>query len=317
MERATCIAGFRYLHDRELAPDGRSHIRIGGTSKLRPSPVFPVTWQKLFSRPDPGHHIVQLYRDKVFFAEAVSRFVGEGLRQSECVIVMASDAHWVSVSKRLEQAGVDLGRALQQGQIQAREAGSALAGFMEDGMPQWNPFRKEIGGAIAQGIRSHGRVRVFGEMVDILWRDGRREAAIRLEEFWNRLGREQQFSLLCAYFLDNLDRSIYGGPLECICRSHSHLIPTPDSARLDAAVGEAALQVLGKPLASMLSTLARRHKPPAEMPHAQAMLFWLGANMPHTAEKVLSRVREQLVEDRARQAKAAGGMNRAQPNCSQ
>jgi len=52
-------------------------------------------------------------------------------------------------------------------------------------------------------------VRAYGEMVDVLWQRGERDAAIRLEEFWNDLARLQTFSLLCAYCIDHLDPQAY------------------------------------------------------------------------------------------------------------
>ena len=257
-----------------------------------------MIWQTLLNRPDPGHHLVQLYRDEDFLAQAAGRFVAEGLRTRECVIVVATGAHRELLLRELRRGGTDLKAALGQGRLQLLGARSALAILMKDGIPQWKLFRHILGGAVAAGIRSHGRVRVFGEMVDCLWREGRLNAAALLEDFWNRLAREQPFSLMCAYRVDNLERRSYGGPLECICGAHSHVIPARDYAGFNSAVREAARDVLGTPLASMLTTLSRRHKPAAEMPLAQAMLLWLASNMPHTAEKVLAGARARLSPSR-------------------
>jgi len=52
-------------------------------------------------------------------------------------------------------------------------------------------FLTEVGGAVARGIASStsGRVRAYGEMVDLLWRRDQQTAAIQLEEFWGRWAR--------------------------------------------------------------------------------------------------------------------------------
>jgi hypothetical protein len=42
-------------------------------------------------------------------------------------------------------------------------------------------------------------VRVFGEMVSLLWDAGLIDAAVELEVLWNELGVQYPFSLLCAY----------------------------------------------------------------------------------------------------------------------
>jgi hypothetical protein len=147
---------------------------------------------------------------------------------------------------------------------------------------------------IAELRLQYPTVRAYGEMVDVLWRAGRQRAAIRLEEFWNELGKLQAFSLMCTYFMDNLDAGAYGEPLERVCRAHTHLIPARDYQRFNQAVSEASKAVLDQPLAQMLLTLSASHRPPTQMPLGQATLFWLKRNMPRTAEKVLMQVRAQL-----------------------
>ena len=102
-----------------------------------------------------------------------------------------------------------------------------LAKFMANGMPQWKAFHELIGGLIAELRLQYPAVRAYGEMVDVLWQRGEREAANRLEEYWNVLGRLQTFSLFCAYRIDPLDSQAYGGALECVCKTHTHLIPRP------------------------------------------------------------------------------------------
>jgi hypothetical protein len=134
-------------------------------------------------------------------------------------------------------------------------------------------------------------VRAYGEMVDVLWQRGERDAAIRLEEFWNDLARLQTFCLLCAYYIDHLDPAAYAGPLECVCKVHTHLIPTPNYRLFNHAVLEASEKVLNRPLSNMLLSLSASSKPSTEMPDGQATLLWLKRNMPRTADKVLAEVR--------------------------
>jgi len=44
--------------------------------------------------------------------------------------------------------------------------------------------------------------RVFGEIVDLYWRDHQDHLALDLEAFWNRLRAVRPFPLLCGYELD-------------------------------------------------------------------------------------------------------------------
>jgi hypothetical protein len=231
----------------------------------------------------PGDHMVHLYQDAQLLAEAVSEYVATGLRAGEAAILIATPG-----SRRLFEArGLAPGPALRM-----LDAEETLARFMADGRPQWNAFHQLLGGLIAELRLEYPAVRAYGEMVDVLWQRGERDAAERLEEYWNELARLQTFSLLCAYRIDNLDAGAYGGALECVCRTHTHLIPARDYERFDEAVREASLQVLEEPLARMLLSVSAAHRPPTQMPPGQATLLWLAQNMPRTAERVLAKVRQ-------------------------
>lgn len=248
---------------------------------------------ELLRQPAGREHFVQVYRDELFLYQAVGEFVGTGLRRGEGVIIIATPAHREAFVERLEHEGVPAREAAAQGQLVLLDAEETLARFTERGMPDWQSFHALIGGVIAKMRLDYPSVRAYGEMVDVLWQRGERDAAIRLEEFWNDLAKLQTFSLLCAYQIDNLDAGAYQGPLECICKVHTHLIPAPDYGRFNEAVLQASQEVLEAPLAQMLLSLAERHRPQTEMPQGQATLLWLQRNMPRTAEKVLARVRER------------------------
>jgi uncharacterized protein Usg len=238
---------------------------------------------ELLHNPGASDHIAHTYQDPAALAESVAQYLAAGLRAGEAAIVIARPEH---TARFLEKLG-----ARPADQLVLLDAEETLARFMVDGMPQWNRFHAAIGGLIAEMRLQYGTVRAYGEMVDVLWQQGSRDAAIRLEEYWNDLRKLQTFSLLCAYFMDPLDRKAYDGPLQCVCKVHSHLIPTRDYQRLDNAVREAAAKVLDGPLAELLLSLAASHRTSTHMPPGQAALLWLARNMPRTAEKILGEVR--------------------------
>jgi hypothetical protein len=251
----------------------------------------PTHWLDLLKHPTGGEHFVQVYRDEAFLCEAVAEYVGTGLRAGEGAILIATPAHVAAFKQQLAKAGVSPEKAIRLGQLVVLDADATLQKFTPSGMPDWQTFHELIGGRIAEMRLTFPRVRAYGEMVDVLWQRGERDAAIRLEEFWNDLSKLQTFSLLCAYYIDNLDPAAYAGPLECICKVHTHLIPTPDYSLFNQAVLEASEKVLDTPLSQMLLSLSASNRPSTQMPDGQATLLWLKRNMPRTAEKVLAEVR--------------------------
>ncbi|HYR36661.1 MAG TPA: MEDS domain-containing protein [Burkholderiales bacterium] len=233
---------------------------------------------------------MQLYSDPEFLVEAVVQYLGTGLRSGEAAIVIARPEHRARFVRALGRAGLYPSSALR-----LLDAETTLSTFLASGMPEWTTFHRIVGGAIAELRLQYPSVRAYGEMVDILWQRGERDAAIRLEEFWNELGRLQTFSLLCAYGIDPLAAESYGGgAIEAVCKCHTHLIPARDYARFNDAVSDASKEVLDQPLAQMLLKLAASHRPHTEMPLGQAALIWLKHNMPRTADRVLNEVRSRL-----------------------
>lgn len=232
-----------------------------------------MNWSELVDRP-AREHFVQVYQDVEFLGEAVTRYLRAGLDAGEAAIVIARPEHRA--------------RFAVQGEVLFLDAEETLGRMMANGMPQWPLFYEYIGGLIAQLRQQRPAVRAYGEMVDLLWQRGEREAAIRLEEYWNELGRLQRFSLFCAYYMDPLDSRSYGGALESVCRAHTHLIPARDYGRFDEAVAEASRKVLDAPLARLLQSFSAST---TRMPAGQAALFWLKQNMPRAAERILSEVR--------------------------
>ena len=248
-----------------------------------------LDWPELVRHPGHDDHFVQLYSDPAFLSEAVTEYLSAGLRLGEAALVIARPENRHRFAQALERRHV-----LPSPALHMLDAQATLASFMVDGMPQWTAFRRACGGAIAEMRLSYPTVRAYGEMVDILWQRGERHAAIRVEEFWNELGRLQTFSLFCAYAIDPLQADSYGDALERVCRCHTHLIPARDYSRFNHAVSEAAKEILDQPLAQMLLKLAANHRPHTEMPLGQAALIWLKQNMPRTADRVLDDVRLRL-----------------------
>jgi hypothetical protein len=234
---------------------------------------------------------VQVYQDREFLAEAVGEYIAAGLLRGEAAIIIARPDHVKAFEHQLALRGCNVQRLRQSGQLCTLDAQQTLDSFMLDGAPQWKPFHETVGGLIARTRLQFPTVRAYGEMVDILWQAEQRDAAIRLEEFWNELGRLQSFSLFCAYYMDNLDASSYGGPLECVCKVHTHLIPARDYDHFDQSVTRASRKVLDEPLSRMMFHLVDESRSGADMPKGQAVLFWLQKNMPRTAERVLQEVR--------------------------
>jgi hypothetical protein len=69
--------------------------------------------------------------------------------------------------------------------------------------------------------RADCTIRIYGQMVDVLWQAGEHDAAIRLEMLWNRLANTHAFSLLCGYAMGPFYKS---ANFADICSHHTHIV---------------------------------------------------------------------------------------------
>ena len=123
----------------------------------------------------------------------------------------------------MRSVAIDVDELKCQGNLVTLDARETLQLFMTDGMPNPGAFRRVIGSALT-GVR-RGRddraIRAYGEMVDLLWKEGREAAAIRLETLWNQLASTHDFKLLCGYSMGNFYKD---AAIEEIHSQHSHLV---------------------------------------------------------------------------------------------
>src|SRR6267143_337142 len=96
---------------------------------------------------------------------------------------------------------------------------------MVDGTPDPERFANTIGPVIKTARGDNRRVLAFGEMVALVWAEGNRDAAIRLEELWNDLARKETFALLCAYPISHFDDAGHAKPFADINAAHTSVTP--------------------------------------------------------------------------------------------
>ncbi len=172
-------------------------------------------------------HAVQFYDRPEFLSGFVANFIAAALRARAPVVVIARESHRKAFVERHQEMGVDVQAACDSGQLRLYDAAEVLATFMVGGMPNPTLFRDRIGEIVHKAISARPRVRlrIYGEMVDLLWRDGHRDAALQLEQLWNDLARHHSFALLCAYDMSNFRGAGQEEQFDAIGRAHTQVTP--------------------------------------------------------------------------------------------
>lgn len=182
-----------------------------------------------------AEHIVQFYDQPETLIDSASAFILTGLEQGFAGIYIARKTFRDAIEKTLGERGIHVADVLAQGQLVRLDAEETLARFMVDGMPNRQRFQEALGGIIAPLVDRYGSLHAFGEMVALLWEQGNRQAAIRLEELWNELSQTHAFSLLCAYPLKGFTGAGEEEQLDHVCHSHSRVIPMERYAQLKSS----------------------------------------------------------------------------------
>ena len=246
----------------------------------------------------PVHrHFAQLHRDPQALTEAVTLYLQTGLRRGNGVVVIASPQHVDLFLTRLREDDLDPATFLKSGQLELHDAELSLRKFMRNDVPDWEDFRRAMG-AVFERVRAFGRgtIRAYGEMVNLLWHEGKQGAAIRLEEYWNELARLYPFSLFCSYMLDTHHHHTYDGPIEEIGRTHSDIIGTPEDERFRVALDSASRDVFGVPLSQMVGFARQRDSGEQRFPSGQRTMLWVKRNLPSASAAVLERARRYYEE---------------------
>ena len=189
------------------------------------------SWTEILTHPSSGDHVVQLYgEDDQLLAKNVSRYLAEGMRRQDGLLVIATPEHTQATARHLAQdhASATL-EAERAGRLVFLDARTTLDRILVGGRPDEARFDALVGKAIRE-LRARsgsGKVRAFGEMVGLLWSEARCAEAERLEALWNALLTGSDYSLYCAYRIDLFGENVDKAALSPIVAAHTHLFAGP------------------------------------------------------------------------------------------
>jgi hypothetical protein len=257
-------------------------------------PLSP--WETLFEKLEPGGaHLVQFYgTDDSLLTRNLTCYLAEGLQLGEGALVIAGEESNDDLVRHLQQAGVDVERALRTRRLLFLDAHQTLARFMVDGMPDQRRFERTLEAALGKiEAQEDSGLRAYGEMVGILWKAGQFSAAILLEQFWNSLVSRLSFRLFCAYPIDVFGEGFHPAHVDALLCAHTHLLPIAPNEELDGAIDRAMDEILGARVEDLRLRMRANDRPDwAALPRAEGILFWLRQYLPEHSHAVIARARQ-------------------------
>jgi PAS domain S-box-containing protein len=206
-----------------------------------------------------GSHTAHFYSSDSLLVSDIVQCLGATLAAGGAAVVIATAAHRAAFEEQLLSRGLDLVSLAQQGRWMSLDAVETLAEFMVEGWPDANRFAARIGGVVdslASAVKAPSAsekplVAAYGEMVSVLWEEGKTGASLRLEELWNQLAQTRCFHLSCGWPLHFFARDTDGVSVQRICSEHTHVVPgqgydsmSEDERRRSAVIWQLKAQAL-------------------------------------------------------------------------
>ncbi|APR84871.1 Sensor histidine kinase [Minicystis rosea] len=176
--------------------------------------------------PAAAGHDVQLYASSDALVPIVGSYLAQGLLYGEGAVVIATRDHWTAVRRHLDAAGAQLDVATREGRVVILDAEQTLSWLLVNGTPSPRAFHNIVSATFNMIADRFDRapVRAYGEMVDLLWAEGRLDDALVLERLWNGFLADRPVPLLCAYRMQSRPSD---AALAAICAAHAHVSPLP------------------------------------------------------------------------------------------
>jgi len=186
-----------------------------------------------------GRHLVQFYDEDADLVGGLADFVGEGLCARGSALLFATSEHREALERRLQGDGIDIDSARADGRLLVRDAedvrSRVVAGAKFDQVAFEDVVASDVRGALVPGQP----LRIFGEIVALMWQLGQVTEAMELEQAWGELCSEVSAALLCAYPSYVVAPQPAVG-LDRVCNLHSDLVGVALEASAGGAVGGAA-----------------------------------------------------------------------------
>lgn len=158
-----------------------------------------------------------VYRQDVELVRLLADYLSEGWAAGGAAVVIATPEHRAAL--REELVARELTAAFRDGRFVQLDAAETLRLFMRGDSPDPVLFRETVGSLVREHAAA-APLYAFGEMVDLLWADGKAVGALELEQLWAQFQDRVPFSLLCAYaeaHVDDAGRRV-------VCSVHDHRV---------------------------------------------------------------------------------------------
>jgi anti-sigma regulatory factor (Ser/Thr protein kinase) len=192
---------------------------------------------------EPHVHAVSVYVHDQEVVDELARFIADGVVQEGRAVVVATPQHRKALVETLRAMGLAPDEPPVAGHLVLLDAKQTLRSFTTRSGFARDRFLAKVGQAVIDAGADGAPVRVFGEMVGLLWEAGDVHGAIALEAMWNELIPQVGFDLMCAYPAALIETSSLVD-VRAVCDQHSSVRAPEQYAALDSDHAESSRMFL-------------------------------------------------------------------------
>jgi MEDS: MEthanogen/methylotroph, DcmR Sensory domain len=189
-------------------------------------PSFPQQRTPLFEPKSFGIHRVHFYEPEAFPASSIGDYFCSGIAADESLFFVATQEHTRLVKDHLKTRGVQPDALERVGLLTCLDAELVLMRLRRNGPLSEESLDDVMSSPLKRATNRspNGRVRVFGEMVNLAAHDGDYVTSMQLERLWDSKAADA-LRLYCAYSIGCFGDETSSSVLCDVCDLHDEIAP--------------------------------------------------------------------------------------------
>lgn len=177
------------------------------------------------SLPGVFTHTVQFYEPSIFPARNIADYFCAGIEAEESSLIIATPGHTRMIKDGLGACGVEADTLENAGVLICLDAESTLLAVQQNTLHSEISVEDFLGHTLARANRlsPSGRIRVFGEAVNLLASRGEYDKCAQLERSWNKLMERYSLRVYCAYSLAGFSEQSSARGMCDVCDVHDEI----------------------------------------------------------------------------------------------
>jgi hypothetical protein len=190
------------------------------------NPSLPQQRTPVFEGESFSRHRVHFYEPPAFPASSIGDYFCRGIAAYESLFMVATEEHTHLVKKHLETRGVQPDALERVGSLTCLDAHSVLAMLRRNGPVNEESLDDVMSLPLKRAISRSpkGRIRVFGEMVNLAASNGDYFISMQLERLWDRKAADS-LRLYCAYSIECFGDESTSSVMCDVCDLHDEIVP--------------------------------------------------------------------------------------------